>query len=74
MYLHDSPQIAIRGANLAEPLPATAAGTQTFVVVDSARSANFPLLNPGVELVARYPKPGGQSSIDIYGFPANEQS
>ena len=74
MYLHDSPQITIRGENLAEPLPATALGTETFVVVDSTRYADFPLLNPGLDLVARYPKPGGHSAIDIYAFPAQEQS
>jgi len=74
MYLHDSPKITIRGANLAEPLPATPLGTQTFVVVDTARYADFALLNPGLDLVARFPKPGGQSAIDIYAFPAQEQS
>ena len=74
MYLHDSPQITIRGANLAEPLPAPPLGTQTFVVVDTARYADFALLNPGLDLVARFPKPGGQSAIDIYAFPAQEQS
>ena len=62
MYLHDSPQITIRGENLAERLPATALGTHTFVVVDTARFADFPLLNPGLDPDASRPTLRNDSS------------
>jgi len=74
IYLQENPRVTIRGENLAEPLPATALGTETFVVVDTARFADFPLLNPGLDLIARYPKPGGHSAIEIYALPAQQES
>jgi hypothetical protein len=69
IYLHDDPRVRAYGEDLSEPVRANALGTEAFVVLDSIPHPDFAMLNPSADLVARFPKPGGQSAIEVYSLP-----
>lgn len=69
IYLDENPRITILEQSLAEPVSPIGPSNETFFVVNPPWDTDFAALNPRVKLLARYPKPGGRSAIEIYAFP-----
>jgi hypothetical protein len=68
IYLRRNASISIVGQSLAEPVPREELTSGTFFVLNPPlEEADFASLNPGVELLTRYEKPGGASAIEVYG-------
>jgi hypothetical protein len=69
MYLDEDPRITIVEQNIGEAVSSIDRSSETFFVANPPWDRDFAVLNPGAKLLARYPKPGGQSAIEIYSFP-----